>query len=79
MILLIGGIFIGLITILSLSHLGWFAVILLLWAIALIAAGIQNLRGNRPLEPGEFEEMQRRLRQQQPSDADSAEKRDTRP
>ena len=81
MILLLGGIFIGFITILALPHLGWLSVIPALWAIALIAAGIQNLTGNRPPDPGELAEMQRRLLppSQQRSGADSAEKRDTRP
>jgi hypothetical protein len=52
MILLIGGIFIGFIAILALAHLGWFAVIPLLWAVALVAAGIRQLRDGRPPGPG---------------------------
>ena len=82
MILLIGGLFIGVLTILSLSSIGWWSVLPALWAIALIAAGIQNLTGNRPLDPGEFAEMQQRMLRpppQQHNDADSTKKRDTRP
>jgi hypothetical protein len=67
MILLIGGIFIGISTILALPQLSWIAVIPALAAIVLIAAGIQNLTGNRPPEPGEIAEMQRRLPPQQRS------------
>jgi hypothetical protein len=60
MVLLIGGIFIGLIAILALSHLGWIAVIPLLAAILLIAGGIGNLVNGRP-DPPTPAELQKRL------------------
>jgi hypothetical protein len=49
-ILLVGGIFIGVLTILS--HLGWFGIVPGLWAILLIAADIRDLSRGRP--PGQL-------------------------
>jgi hypothetical protein len=45
-IFLVGGIFIGVLTILC--HLGWFGVVPGLWAIALIGTGIRDLFWGRP-------------------------------
>jgi hypothetical protein len=63
MILLIGGLFIGLVTILALGNLGWFAVVPALWAILMIAAGTQNLRGNKPVEVDEMTKIRARVGQ----------------
>jgi hypothetical protein len=71
MVLLIGGIFIGFLTILALSSLGWFSVILALWAVAMIAAGIQQLRNGRPDDWPTPDELRHRM------DSDSAGTRNT--
>jgi len=78
MVLLIGGIFIGFVTILALSSLGWFSVIFALWAIAMIAAGIQQLVNGRPEPPTPDELRQRLVDLRQRTDADSAGTRNTR-
>ena len=63
MILLIGGVFIGLVTVLGMGQLGWLAIVPALGAILLIAGGIQNLSGNKPIDPRDIAEVQHRLRQ----------------
>ncbi len=73
MVLLIGGIFIGLIAILALPHLGLIAVIPLLAAILFIAGGIGNLVNGRP-DPPTPAELQKRLEELR-QDADPAQLR----
>jgi hypothetical protein len=63
LILLIGGIFMGLVTILNLSSLGWYDVVPVLWSLALIAAGIQKMYSGSPEERVRaVTEFQRRVR-----------------
>ena len=45
---LVAGIFFGLMTIVSLSNLGPFAIVLGLWAIVLVGTGIQDLLNGGP-------------------------------
>ncbi len=74
MVLLIGGIFIGLIAILALPHLGLIAVIPLLAAILFIAGGIGNLVNGRP-DPPAPAELQKRLGELRQDNPDPAQLR----
>ncbi|HEY2507534.1 MAG TPA: hypothetical protein VGI58_13555 [Streptosporangiaceae bacterium] len=61
MVILIGGILIGFFTILLLSSVGWFSIILFLWAALMIGAGIREIRNGRP-EPPSPADLQKALR-----------------
>lgn len=50
MVLIVGGIFIGILTIVF--GLGWFGIPLYLWAILMIAAGVRDCVQGRP--PGQI-------------------------
>jgi hypothetical protein len=63
MILLIGCGFVGLLTVLGMSQLGWLATVPVVGAVLLIAAGIQNLSGNKPIDPRDIAEVAQGLRQ----------------
>jgi hypothetical protein len=48
MVLIIGGLFIGLVAVVGHAQLGWFLVVPLLGAVLMVLAGFGNLRNGRP-------------------------------